>query len=118
MDTRFPRVRAAASARFNLGFRVSASEQAAAYRIVYRLFPRVPNVGTRTLRRNNMGYLRRRGDRYYAVIHEGLDPVTGKEIRRWHPAGTDLAEAERPGATNVTCSSTSCPPSDKCRSGG
>ena len=42
-----------------------------------------------------MGYLRRRGDRYYAVIYEGLDPVTGKEIRRWHPAGTDLAEAER-----------------------
>lgn len=42
-----------------------------------------------------MGYLRRRGDRYYAVIYEGLDPVTGKETRRWHPAGTDLAEAER-----------------------
>ncbi len=42
-----------------------------------------------------MGYLRRRGDRYYAVIYEGLDPVTGKEIRRWHPACTDLAEAER-----------------------
>jgi hypothetical protein len=28
------------------------------------------------------------------VIHEGLDPVTGKERRRWHPAGTDRAEAE------------------------
>ena len=42
-----------------------------------------------------MAYLRRRGDRYYAVVYEGLDPVTGKERRKWHPAGTDRAEAER-----------------------
>ena len=42
-----------------------------------------------------MAYVRRRGDRYYAVVYEGLDPVTGKERRRWHPAGTDRAEAER-----------------------
>ncbi len=41
------------------------------------------------------GYVRRRGDRYYAVIYEGRDPVTGKERRTWHPAGTDQAEAER-----------------------
>ncbi len=41
------------------------------------------------------GYIRKRGDRYYAVIYEGRDPVTGKEIRRWHPAGTDRAAAER-----------------------
>ena len=33
--------------------------------------------------------------RSYAVIHEGRDPVTGKEIRRWHPAGTDRSEAEK-----------------------
>jgi hypothetical protein len=33
------------------------------------------------------GYVAR-GDRWYAVIYEGLDPVTGKERRRWHPAGT------------------------------
>lgn len=25
----------------------------------------------------------------------GLDPVTGKEVRRWHPAGTSKAEAEK-----------------------
>ncbi len=36
----------------------------------------------------------RRG-RFDAVIYEGRDPVTGKERRRWHPAGTDRAEAER-----------------------
>jgi hypothetical protein len=29
------------------------------------------------------------------VVYEGLDPVTGKERRRWHPAGTTREEAER-----------------------
>src|SRR5687768_5407586 len=41
------------------------------------------------------GHVKKRGDRYYAVIYEGRDPVTGKERRSWHPAGTDRAEAER-----------------------
>jgi integrase len=41
------------------------------------------------------GHVKKRGNRYYAVIYEGRDPVTGKERRRWHPAGTDRAEAER-----------------------
>jgi integrase len=41
------------------------------------------------------GYVKKRGNRYYAVIYEGRDPVTGKERRSWHPAGTDPAEAER-----------------------
>ena len=41
------------------------------------------------------GYVARKGDRYYAVIYEGLDPLTGRERRRWHPAGTDRAVAER-----------------------
>ena len=40
------------------------------------------------------GHIARKRDRYYAVIYEGLDPVTGKERRTWHPAGTDRAEAE------------------------
>ena len=39
------------------------------------------------------GYVARKGDRYYAVIYEGLDPLTGRERRRWHPAGTDKAVA-------------------------
>ena len=39
------------------------------------------------------GHVARERDRYYAVIYEGLDPVTGKERRSWHPAGTDRAEA-------------------------
>jgi integrase len=41
------------------------------------------------------GYVIRKRDRYYAVIYEGLDPVTGREQRSWHPAGTDRSEAER-----------------------
>jgi hypothetical protein len=40
------------------------------------------------------GYVARKGDRWYAVIYEGLDPVTGREQRSWHPARTDRAEAE------------------------
>jgi len=41
------------------------------------------------------GYIAQRRGRFYVVIYEGRDPVTGKELRRWHPAGTDRAAAER-----------------------
>ena len=41
------------------------------------------------------GYVRRKGDRWYAVIYEGIDPATGKERRSWHAAGTERADAER-----------------------
>jgi integrase len=41
------------------------------------------------------GYIAQRRGRFYVVIYEGRDPVTGKELRRWHPAGADRAEAER-----------------------
>lgn len=41
------------------------------------------------------GYVTTKRGRYYAVIYEGLDPVTGRERRSWHPAGTDRSEAER-----------------------
>jgi len=41
------------------------------------------------------GYVAQRRGRFYAVIYEGRDPITGKERRTWHPAGTDRAEAER-----------------------
>jgi len=41
------------------------------------------------------GYVRRKGDRWYAVIYEGVDPATGKERRSWHAAGTERADAER-----------------------
>jgi len=41
------------------------------------------------------GYVTTKRGRYYAVIYEGLDPITGRERRSWHPAGGDRAEAER-----------------------
>jgi integrase len=41
------------------------------------------------------GYVVERNGRFYAVIYEGLDPITGRERRSWHAAGTDRGEAER-----------------------
>lgn len=41
------------------------------------------------------GYVARKGDRWYAVIYEGLDPVTGRERRSWHAAGTERSDAEK-----------------------
>jgi integrase len=40
------------------------------------------------------GYVVRKGNQYYAVIYEGLDPVTGRERRRWHPAGPNRDDAD------------------------
>ena len=41
------------------------------------------------------GYVAQRRNRFYAVIYEGIDPITGRERRRWHPAGTDKEQAEK-----------------------
>ena len=41
------------------------------------------------------GYVVQKGARFYAVIYEGVDPLTGRERRRWHPAGTDRTVAEQ-----------------------
>jgi len=41
------------------------------------------------------GYVAKRRSRFYAVIYEGIDPITGRERRRWHPAGTDRGQAEQ-----------------------
>lgn len=41
------------------------------------------------------GYVARKGNRWYAVIYEGTDPITGKEVRRWHAAGSCREDAER-----------------------
>jgi len=36
-----------------------------------------------------------RQDRFYVVAYDGLDPLTGKERRRWHPVGHDRHDAPR-----------------------
>jgi len=48
------------------------------------------------------GYVAQRRGRFYAVIYEGRDPVTGKERRTWYPAGTDRAKAEKLAAKLAT----------------
>ena len=48
----------------------------------------------RPSRTGHAGLGRQRGRRYYAVIYEGRDPLSGRERRRWHAAGSDRAGAE------------------------
>jgi integrase len=43
---------------------------------------------------DKMGYLVQRNDRFYAVVYDGLDPLTGKERRRWHAAGRNRDDAD------------------------
>ena len=42
-----------------------------------------------------------RQDRFYVVAYDGLDPLTGRERRRWHPVGhnRDEADSSPPGST-------------------
>ena len=41
-----------------------------------------------------MTYIVQRKTRFYVVAYDGLDPLTGRERRRWIPIGHDRAEAE------------------------
>lgn len=41
------------------------------------------------------GYVVAKGSCLYAVIYEGVDPITGRERRRWHAAGPDRDAAEQ-----------------------
>src|SRR5438093_7728175 len=41
------------------------------------------------------GYTTKKGNRYYAVIYEGVHPTTGKERRRWYPAGPRKSDADK-----------------------
>lgn len=41
-----------------------------------------------------MTYIVQRQDRFYVVAYDGLDPLTGRERRRWHPVGHSRDEAE------------------------
>lgn len=45
-----------------------------------------------------MGYVVHRHHRWYAVGYEGVDPLTGKDRRRWHRA-TDETDARRLAGT-------------------
>lgn len=41
-----------------------------------------------------MAYIVNRKDRFYVVAYDGVDPLTGRGRRRWHPAGDDRQDAE------------------------
>lgn len=41
------------------------------------------------------GHIAKKGNRYYAVIYEGVDPATGKDRHRWHAAGDSRKGAEK-----------------------
>ena len=41
------------------------------------------------------GYVVERAGRFDAVIYERRDPISGRERRRWHPAGTNRDDADR-----------------------
>lgn len=41
------------------------------------------------------GGIHKKGRNYYAVVYDGIDPATGRKRRRWVPAGTRRADAER-----------------------
>jgi integrase len=41
------------------------------------------------------GHVARKGNRYYAVVYEGFDPLTGSERHRWYVAGDTRKGAER-----------------------
>lgn len=51
--------------------------------------------------RTMRGGIQKKGNRYYAVVYDGIDPGTGKKRRRWVPAGTRRSDAERILATEI-----------------
>lgn len=46
----------------------------------------------------NMGYITNRNRRWFAISYEGLDPVTGRDRRRWHRADDEADARTRAGA--------------------
>ena len=42
----------------------------------------------------DMTYIIERKTRFYVVAYDGINPTTGRERRRWHPAGHSRADAE------------------------
>lgn len=41
------------------------------------------------------GSIQKKGSRWYAVVYDGVNPKTGNYVRRWVPAGTRRADAEK-----------------------
>ena len=56
-----------------------------------------------------MAYIVTRNTRFYVVAYDGIDPLTGRERRRWHPAGASRTDAE---AIAATLDAAASPPPD------
>ncbi|HUP75771.1 MAG TPA: tyrosine-type recombinase/integrase [Acidimicrobiales bacterium] len=56
-----------------------------------------------------MAYIVTRNHRFYVVAYDGIDPLTGRERRRWHPAGASRTDAE---AIAATIDAAASPPAD------
>ena len=41
-----------------------------------------------------MAYIVQRNHRFYVVAYDGIDPLTRRHRRRWHPAGRSREDAE------------------------
>jgi hypothetical protein len=41
-----------------------------------------------------MAYIVQRNHRFYVVAYDGIDPITRRHRRRWHPAGRSREDAE------------------------
>ena len=46
-----------------------------------------------------MAYIIERNNRFYVAAYDGIDTLTGRDRRRWHPAGRCRADAQAVAAT-------------------
>ena len=54
-----------------------------------------------------MAYIVHRKDRFYVVAYDGIDPINGRERRRWHPAGnSSTAPSSSPVVSKPTLDAT------------
>jgi hypothetical protein len=56
-----------------------------------------------------MTYIVQRHQRFYVVAYDGLDPLTGRERRRWHPVGPGRSDADALAAS-LAADRTAAPP--------
>ena len=47
------------------------------------------------------GGIHKKGNNYYAVVYDGIDPGTGRKRRTWLPAGTRRSDAEKVLAAEI-----------------
>jgi integrase len=71
-------------------------DQSNAHRTTWGRTERDPRVGTEPVAAEefDMAYIVQRNHRFYVVSYDGIDPITGRHRRRWHPAGRSREDAQ------------------------